>query len=223
MTAAARVLPAPEEVALPRMKSVEAAVLTWDKWRKGGNAPKSREEALKIVGRQMHLNVADLKSSIARGIKDDNGKWSVDDRLSFIVWDILENGAALIDYSRSVDRILSDLLWQAGQFISTYMRKPISMKRVLESASTQVRSLIRAEAPDLPKRKTITAPSFVSTSRGYRNVADIVPSELERLAENFVGYAVASLVRWKAIGADAAFIRRTFARAQERVLEEFEN
>jgi hypothetical protein len=207
---------------MSKVTAVQGAVLSWDEWRKAGKSPKTREAALRIVSHHLGLDLSRVKESLARNVKSLSGdEIGINDRLSLMVWDIQENGAALIDYSQSIDRIFYDLLYQAGQLIGRYMRVRVPMARVLSAANAQTNSLINVEAPHIKKESRISVPMFVKTAEGHKNVKDVKPTQLEDLAQNFIEYALRAILRWKYLGADAAFVRRTLARAQEKILAEF--
>jgi len=215
----ATALAAPQQ--LRSMKQVQSGVLAWYEWRDAGKGPKTRDEGLRIISSHMGMDFTRCRESLARSIKNQlTEEETINDRISFIVWDIRENDASLFNYRNTLDRILADLLAEAGNLIRTYTRVCLNTKRLMKSASESIRRVERAEAPTV-KESPIYGPTIIrEKGRGYQKVVDLNRETLERQAQDFITYAVRSLVRWKAYGADPNYIKATLREIEKRVTEE---
>jgi hypothetical protein len=206
------------------MKEVQSGVFDWLDWKKANKGPKTREEALKVIGKHMRLNVSSIRDTLARGISDDKGDViSVDDRLSFMVWDIQENDGSLLDYSKGKwsERIISDLLTEVGNLLSTYTRYILPTQSINKAQTTAIRAVEREEAPGISSNPN-SAPSVISLpGQGRTRVEDIPRNQLDLVIEDFMGYAVKALLRWKALGVDLARIKRVLAQIEEKVEAEY--
>src|SRR5579863_2875601 len=98
-----------------RMDKVRAATLTWLEWKEAGKAPRTRDAALKVISAKVGIDLSAARASLARTMTGTAKE--IDDRLSYVVWDIQENGGVMLDYTRRVDAIFADLLMQASDCI----------------------------------------------------------------------------------------------------------
>jgi hypothetical protein len=144
-----------------------------------------RADALKIVERELG-KAKGLGVAFAR--PEDDGR--LDEALSFVVWDITENGSGALNYNRQ-EGFIRNLLAQARQIISgSYAR-----------GSAEIGG------------KVHTFPRTMRTARGRVRSEDATVDERQVEAERMIAVARETILRWKIIGGvDWKFVRGVLAR-----------
>jgi len=186
---------------LPKMRYMAAAGEAWYEWRKRGNEP-TREKAISevegVVGR-----IKAFDPMLAKNNKDG----SLNDSLSFLYWDIHENGQRALDYSEQT-AFLKNLLYQASQIVSGMYTEKAKMKIGGQTVSIPVRS-------------------HPFNATGSKNHTDLSLEDREDVADDFIKYAKIALVRWHAIKGDGAvqwsYIRKVLVRLVRELRAEWEN
>lgn len=156
----------------------------WFQWKNAGGEP-THERAVAIVQRELG-KTNHLGSAYARSTKTG----VLNSGLSFLVWDLLQNGRGALDYNHA-DGFIKNLLEQARQIVSgKYARHSMKIGR-----------------------RRVSFPVAVKTAtRGHQRTQDTTQQEREMAAEHFIGVAKEMVLRWKTIaGVDWPFVRRALA------------
>jgi hypothetical protein len=176
-------------------------------WEAAGHAPKSRQASMSIIA--SHLKalgnpdklVAEFEAlkGQARSAVGEHDAERLDSSLLFLVWDLTKNKSRALNYDTATN-FFSGLLRQASTFIYSYTRVPV----VLASG-----------------RKTTMPTVLWTPGGGAQRIIDIPKQTLEDIASQFIDETAVRLERWKPVGADADFIKKTLKRLEEKVLQKF--
>lgn len=192
------------EIKVRKGARARAYVELWADWKQSGNAPATRGEAISILSKKMtdlgpasEVNKAFLALKRAHGKAGEDGD-QLNDSLSFIVWDLLENSGKAMDY-RVHSNFFGGLLQQATNLIYTYTRVSLKVGKL-----------------------TLTMPSVVyMPGRGAMRMVDIPQSSLSAIADEFVDDAKIRMIRWKSVGANQKFVKQVLKKLAASVLAEF--
>jgi hypothetical protein len=171
-----------------------AAYEKWAAWRESGKEP-SHDRAMKIVQRELGKTNG---LGVEYAVPCDDGR--PDDRLSFIVWDLTENGRGALDYDKQ-DGFIKNLLEQARMIVSgVYARDSVK---------------IGGRWSSYPR--TMQTPN-----RGRVRITDTTAEEREMEAERMIRVAKGMILRWKGVaGIDWKFIRSVLLRLAREVRKEW--
>lgn len=166
------------------MKGLSAA-LQWDAWRTEGKEPKTRIAAIRLISQATGRSMSDLMQETKRArSKYDRGDGSekLSDLLSFIVWDVTENGNRIIESN-------NDRAW---------------FQAALVRASNIIYGMAKVSlrAGKLTVRQNV----FVSTVRGATRIDTMKPMELTNHCKKMLEWARMGIAKWKAIGLNATQI-----------------
>jgi hypothetical protein len=197
--------PAQQVKTLSKNQYSQACTARWDDWKKAGNAPKTRTEAIKLISQyckalgnpqslQTVLDDEDRAASL--DIDPTTGYEELSSRLSFIVWDLTENNGKALNYTVETN-FFSGLLRQAGLFLYTYTRARIAK--------------VRTTMPTVVYRPGL----------GATLVANMSKPDLDAMVKEFIQANTARLLAWKTFGADVLTIKRAIRRLYKAALAAF--
>lgn len=193
------------KVKASKMGTKQAYVQLWAEWKNSGAAPATRKEALAVLSRKMSalgtqtdVNKAFLALKRAHSrVGDDDGE-TLNDSLSFIVWDLTENHGKAMDY-RVHTNFFAGILEQARNLIYTYSRVNLKIGN-----------------------RTLTMPTVVyMPGRGATRIVDIPQASLGAIADEFIEDAKTRILRWKSVGADQKFVKTVLRKLALEVLKGF--
>lgn len=187
-------------MSMGKVQYLRACNLKFMKWKSDGLAPATRAAAVNIISKELNslgykVFLKDLKKEVARSIINDESE-IINDRLAFAVWDLTINSGKAVDYSVSKN-YFAGLFQQIGNIIYTNSR--ISM-----AAATG---------------KTISMPTVMRDKVfGAIELSKVSPKRLSEIAEEFIIQTKITMLRWKAMGADPAFIIKTLKKLEKEIL-----
>jgi len=181
-------------MAMGRVKYLKACSLRFMEWKAENLAPATRAVAMEILSKELnslgcHVALREIKEQVARSIMNDDLE-IVNDSLAFMVWDLTVNSGKAFNYSVS-QNYFAGLLQQVRNVLYTNSRASMTM-------ITGGREL-KISSPTIVKDKI----------RGAVEIAKLSPSRLSDLAEEFILENKTAMIRWKAMGADPAFVIKT--------------
>lgn len=174
-----------------RNKYLKAARTQWFDWRRSKLEP-TWERAIQVV--EVELGQSKEFERLSKPNKDG----SLNDSLSFIYWDITENGRGALKYDEH-DSFVRNLFEQARQIIAG--------PYALGSATVGEH---RYKFSDVRK-----------TNEGYQQIADMPREKLEDCIASFIEYCKEQILKWKRLGADMTTVRKTLMRALKEVRAEW--
>lgn len=176
--------------------NAESAVRQWDAWRKAGKEPKTRLDAFKIVSFNTDTPVSKLKNAYSLFERTD-GTEKLNDGLSILVWDIVENGKRLFCYDKETGWFMSALA-AASNMIYTRTRVNVQMGK-----------------------STLNIPTIVKMpGKGATFIADMKPMELRNFSEMLLEEGRRMMNRWKLMGQNAPSVIQMLRRLEHEVAEE---
>jgi len=181
-------------MAMGRVKYLKACSLQFMEWKAEGLAPATRAAAMEILSRELNslgyqVALKEIKEQVARSIMNEELE-IVNDSLAFMVWDLMVNSGKAFNYSVS-QNYFAGLLQQVRNVLYTNSR--VSMTMVTGGRELKISS------PTIVRDKI----------RGAVEIAKLSPSRLSDLAEEFILENKTAMIRWKAMGADPAFVIKT--------------
>ena len=178
---------------MPTLEYAAGAREQWYEWREK-NEP-THDKAIAIVARELGRTNG---LGIDYAVPDEEGR--IDERLSFLVWDLTENGRGALDYDKQ-DGFIRNLLEQARMYVgAAYARNSVKIGKCVYTFPDRIRT----------------------EGRGKQRLADATEAERRIEAERMIRVAKATILRWKMVdGCDWKFIRGVLMRLYREVRAEW--
>lgn len=172
----------------PRERYVAAATQAWEDWKSKGNEPE-----LAVVKARIDRELGVTPNlGVQYGRSEQNGQ--LDSALSFLYWDIVENGKGALDYNVH-DGFIKHLLTQA---------------RTMLASHTSIVKIITATGST---RSFTMGPRVSVKGSGYTSLVAMSKVDRDNIAEEFIAQAKTALYRWHSVkGTDWTYIRRVLVR-----------